>query len=38
MLRDSARSRLITEVSSEMQRMFVAREMLPGRSGSNRLY
>ncbi len=32
-----ARSRLITEGSSEMQRMIIAREMLSGRSAVNRL-
>ncbi|MES2400431.1 MAG: acyl-CoA dehydrogenase family protein [Pseudomonadota bacterium] len=32
-----ARSRLITEGSSEMQRMIIAREMLSGRSSVNRL-
>jgi acyl-CoA dehydrogenase len=36
MFRD-ARSRLITEGSSEMQRMIIASEVLSGRSGVNRL-
>jgi acyl-CoA dehydrogenase len=36
MFRD-ARSRLITEGSSEMQRIIIASEVLTGRSGVNRL-
>jgi acyl-CoA dehydrogenase len=36
MFRD-ARSRLITEGSSEMQRIIIASEVLSGRSGVNRL-
>jgi acyl-CoA dehydrogenase len=36
MFRD-ARSRLITEGSSEMQRLIIASDLISGRSGTNRL-